>query len=261
MSTTDMSITAAAAIKRPTLNIQPVETEDWFVMGTADGTLLLYGRVDKPLPQWGGNVSIHYQRSERINISGSTASSSPDFTLATSGSGSVLSVGDGVTVYGGSGGSIDLISQVASVTNTVVTLANNAGVTLSSATLVKHMPLATTATNSYEGRIKSGLTAFGDPFDEKDLRSYVPHITGLNPSGTLGLSANVYITRNEHETPALVATKAIDDPNENLVSMFFRGFFFQDELVVDGKENPMRLHQRSYEVSRVNSKSTSRMDA
>ena len=48
VSTTSIDVTAAASVKRPTINIQPVETEDWFVMGTSDGVLLPTARWINP---------------------------------------------------------------------------------------------------------------------------------------------------------------------------------------------------------------------
>lgn len=257
VSTSNVNISAAGAIKRPTMNITPVETESWFIMGTPDGTLLLYGRVDKSLSHWSNKSSIFSRRGGRVNVSGSISSGSQTFAATTSVSD--LTAGDGVTVYGGSGSSQNLVTQISSITGSSITLASSAGVTLSNATLVRHMPL-TTDTSSYDSTLKSGLSGFGDPFDEKDLRSFVPHFSGNDSSSTLGMSVNLYTTRNEHESPALIATKAIGDIGENLISLFSRGFFFQDEITVTGKENPVRLHQRSYEISRVNSRSASRMD-
>ena len=260
VSTSDVSISAASAIKRQTLNIQPVETEDWFVMGTSEGTLLLYGRADKALSQWGGSDSIYYARKERLKLAGSTTSGSDQFVLSVSGSASSLSTGDEITVHlAGSNGQA-LTTTVSSVSSTAVTMNSNAATTQSATHLDKHMSLSSTSTNPYESRLKSGLTAFGDPFDEKDLRSYVPHLSSHQEPVTLGMSVNIYGTRNEHEVPSQLATRSIDNLNENMVSMFSRNFFFQDEIVINGKDNPAALHMRSYEISRLSSKSTSRLN-
>ncbi len=61
-STTSMAITAAATVKRPQSGLAVGTTEDWFVMGTAQGVVLLYGKVDKALGQWNNSKEIYYRR-------------------------------------------------------------------------------------------------------------------------------------------------------------------------------------------------------
>ena len=62
MSTSSMLITAAATVKRPESGLAVGETEDWFVMGTGQGVVLLYGKVDKALGQWNNSKEIYYRR-------------------------------------------------------------------------------------------------------------------------------------------------------------------------------------------------------
>ena len=52
----------------------------------------------------------------------------------------------------------------------------------------------------------------------------------------------------------------IDEPNENLVSLFARQHNYRDELSVTGKDNPVKVAARMYEVSGVASKSAIRRD-
>ena len=60
--TTSARITAASTVKRPESALSVGETEDWFVMGTRHQTVLLYGKVERPLAYWGDKMSIWYRR-------------------------------------------------------------------------------------------------------------------------------------------------------------------------------------------------------
>lgn len=63
VSTSTIAITAAATVKRPTTELQTGETEDWFVMGTATATVLVYGLTDSEQTAWANKKSIFYRRS------------------------------------------------------------------------------------------------------------------------------------------------------------------------------------------------------
>lgn len=185
-STTSIDITAAAAVKRPTLNIVPVETEDWFVMGTANGTVLIYGNVDQPLVQWSDKSEIFYRRSSKV----------------------------------------DLVS-----------------------------------TEDYTSTLSAGLSDFKDQFNEKDLRSYLPNLSSQQGSLVdLGLSVRIYSSQSQTGTETLVVDHLVDEPNENLVSLFARAHNFRDEILISGKDNPVKLASRTYEVSKVGSRSGIRRD-
>ena len=186
-STTSVGITAAASVKRPTLNIQPVETEDWFVMGTSNGTCLTYGLVDKALPWWSNETEIFYRRSDKTD---------------------------------------------------------------------------TSTKEDYSSVLSSGLSDFGDQFNEKDLRSYLPNLSSKQEGLTnLGLSVKIYTAQSQATAESLVAGPVdIDEPKENMLSLFARGHNFRDEITVTGKDNPLRLASRTYEVSKVGSRSAIRRD-
>jgi len=185
-STTSIDITSAAPVKRPTLNIVPVETEDWFVMGTSNGTVLIYGNVDQPLTQWGNKNEIFYRRSSKS----------------------------------------DLVS-----------------------------------TEAYTSTLSAGLSDFGDQFNEKDLRSYLPNLSSQQDSLTdLGLSVRIFSSQSQTGTETLVVDHLVDEPNENLVSLFARAHNFRDEILIAGKDNPVKLASRTYEVSKVGSRSGIRRD-
>lgn len=64
-STCNIPLTAGGMIKSPMSEI-PAETEDWFVMGNAAGTVLIYGNSTSEVAFWGDGVKeIYYRRSAR----------------------------------------------------------------------------------------------------------------------------------------------------------------------------------------------------
>lgn len=62
VSTTSISVTAAATIKKPVTGTSPGITEDWFVMGTSLGVILQYGKTDAAQSTWANAKSIFYRR-------------------------------------------------------------------------------------------------------------------------------------------------------------------------------------------------------
>lgn len=57
VSTTTMSASAASSIKKPNCGEGAAQqTRDWFVMGTNDGKMLVYGATIEPEPMWDSNV-------------------------------------------------------------------------------------------------------------------------------------------------------------------------------------------------------------
>jgi len=255
VSTSSINISAAASVKRPTLNISPVETEDWFVMGTSAGTLLLYGKVNKALGQWGDALEVHYRRSNRTFLAGSISATSLVFAASSDPSG-LVAAGDEVTVYGAGTSGLDLSTSIDSISGTNITL-NDAAVTTSAKGAQRHHTLSTEPTEGYSSNIKSGLIDFGVGHDEKSMRSYVPHMSQV---GSAGYTARIYSSRNEHETPTQIVSHVVTDPNENLISMYFRNHFFQDEIEITGKDNPAKLHARTFEVDKSSSSSAVRRD-
>ena len=63
ISTSSMDATAAATVKRPLVGGIQGTSQDWFVMGTSQGVVLLYGRTDanQAIAGWPGN-EIYFRR-------------------------------------------------------------------------------------------------------------------------------------------------------------------------------------------------------
>lgn len=173
-STSDMEITAANIVKRPEVGISIGESEDWFVMGTGDGVVLLYGLSDENVDAWNAEEII-YRRSAN------------PFTSTTLG---------------------------------------------------------------YDSTLKPGLSNFADPVNEKDTRSYTLILSSHSPDGEVAIT--FYGTRNTAEPESLLASYDMDSPSyHNLVPLHFRAGYFREQLVISGKDNPLQILQRIWDISPV----------
>lgn len=63
-STTDFPGTAGATIRKPLAGLASGAEQDWFLLGTAEGAVLLYGFTNEPqnLPDWNNQESIWFRR-------------------------------------------------------------------------------------------------------------------------------------------------------------------------------------------------------
>lgn len=181
VSTSDMTISAAASVKRPIAGAVVGELEDWFLMGTPMGVMLLYGLVTLQSATFGGALSVFYRREKN--------------------------------------------------------------------------PYDATKI-SYPSCLKSGLSAFGSASSEKDMRSWVALLSSKSPQTQILF--RLYGTRNPVEAPALLVETLVP-ADENLVSLFCRQHYFQDEITIaEGVDNPLELVMRIMEISGVRSKSFTR---
>jgi hypothetical protein len=179
VSTSDLLISAAGSIKRPSAASMG-SVEDWFIMGTPKGVVLLYGLVYLKSQTFDQAQKIYFRREAN--------------------------------------------------------------------------PYSATKA-SYKSRLKSGLSSFGNATAEKDIRSWVPLLS--SKSAKTPMEFKLYATRNPVETPDLLVTATID-PSENLAPLFFRSHYFQDQIVVDGIDNPWELVARVFDISGVRSQSFGR---
>jgi len=166
-STIGVAYTAASTVKKPVIGVQTGPSEDWFVSGTSNGTVVQYGRTNFDFAVW-----------SRRNA-------------------------------------------------------------------------------NYDSTIKSGLVSFGNDFDEKDWRSYVLYLGTF--SGNPKIEVTGYETRNAYETPTLKFTRDLLTPGtRNLIPVFYRNNYFQDQVRVTGTPTEVRIARRTYEASGVQSKSVNR---
>lgn len=62
ISTTSAAMTACGTVKKPETGLSQGETQDWFIMGTSSGVVLLYGRAAEPVSAWSSATEIYYRR-------------------------------------------------------------------------------------------------------------------------------------------------------------------------------------------------------
>mgnify|MGYP003644600793 CR=1 FL=1 len=106
----------------------------------------------------------------------------------------------------------------------------------------------------YTSVLKSSLINFKDRFNEKDLRSYVLLLDQTNP--TIGTTIDITTQGSPLDEEVLEATHVIDDlDDETMIPLWCRALFFKDKITVSGKDNPMRIASRIFEVSSVASRS------
>lgn len=175
VSTTGAAYTSAATVKRPETGTSIGATEDWFVMATAAGVVLLYGLVDNTVASWSSAKTITYRRHAN------------PFSSTKTGITSVL---------------------------------------------------------------KSGLSDFGDPFNEKALESYT--LIPASQSVDTSLSLSLLGVRSASETAAVLTgfpyTMA-SPASEGLVPVYFVQNYFQDSISITGYDNKFRLSKRIWNVS------------
>jgi hypothetical protein len=176
-STIDFPFTCAATVK-DAVNPLVAETSDCFLMGTAAGTLLVYGLTGKSNPAWSAK-SYWYRRDVR--------------------------------------------------------------------------PYSATP-QSYWTKIASGMSHFGDAFNEKHFSNYVlqfSSLQGLSPT----VSVNFYTALNESGPETLFGTVTIADADAHgLIPLHSVSHMMKDEVYTN-VAYPVRFHSRTWEYYAVKSKS------
>lgn len=109
-------------------------------------------------------------------------------------------------------------------------------------------------TEPYTSVLESSLMNFNDRFNEKDIRSYVLLLDQTDPA--IGTKMELYTKGSIIDEPVLAADHLISDlDDETMIPLWTRAHFFKDKITVEGKDNPMRLASRIFEVSEVSSRS------
>ena len=109
-------------------------------------------------------------------------------------------------------------------------------------------------TQPYTSVLQSSLMNFSDRFNEKDLRSYVLLLDQTDPA--IGTKMELFTKGSIIDEPVLAAEHLIADlDDETMIPLWMRAHFFKDRITVEGKDNPMRLASRIFEVSAVSSRS------
>ncbi len=117
------------------------------------------------------------------------------------------------------------------------------------------------AGGGYESILKSGL--WGSGFSETDLIAYMPELSSFESPTQAQVELTLFGWKNSAKPPPEeLAVVLLEAPADfNCPEMFFRHFYFQDQLRIEGANNSCRLAARTIEASPVGSRSFGRVPA
>lgn len=233
MSSTSAQYTAAAAVKRPQSGLVTGVTEDWFIMGTMTGTVLLYGVTSAPPV---------YSQAVTVSQSGNTLTASGTFFTTDMLVGKSIQFPD-----------LSVVNITAYISPTQVTVGGPA-MTRAAAMVVVVSSFWHRCGQPYDSVLQSGLDSFGNSFGEKEMEAAVISLGSGSPNTTF--LYEILGTVNAVKPPAVLGSKLLTNPKvQNAVSMSpFIQNYFQDRITVSGINNPAELAQKLYNIAGVNSK-------
>lgn len=111
----------------------------------------------------------------------------------------------------------------------------------------------------YTSTMKSGYGNFGTDFLEKNVRSYVL-LLGAPVSSPPSIAVTLYQSRNGHEAvTAVTRSRTITSPGiRNLMSVWMRNNYFQDQIVISGSSLNAKIAGRIYEIAAEDARSVTR---
>lgn len=232
ISSTSAAYTAAAGVKRPESGLQTGTTEDWFIMGTANGTVLRYGLTNE-----GSASSQNITVTQAGNtLTASEAFFTPDLVLGKS-----IQFPD-----------MSVLNVTAYVSATQITVGGPT--TQRSATTFNVISgLWHRCGQAYDSVLASGLDCFGNSFGEKEIESWVISLADSSPNTPLLFE--ILGTANPNKQAVVVGSKQLNNPQvQSAVGMLFIQNFFKDRITVSGINNPCEVTGRLLNVAGVNSK-------
>ncbi len=123
--------------------------------------------------------------------------------------------------------------------------------------------------SAYTSNLTSGMIDFQDTFSDKEMRSYALQLaSNIKPSSgnlppakvTVYTAYSVAGTKyafGEDGDSSAVALNDLED--ENTIPLFLRAPYYQDEIIVEGKDNPIKIVGRTFEVSRTDDRSATQV--
>lgn len=234
-STSSAYFTAAATIKKPASGITVGPVEDWFCMGTSDGTVLRYGKT---------NLAP-------VNSGAITASQADNTVTASNAIFTVEHIGCSIQFSTG-----QLVNITAFTDDHTVTVGGNAH-TIAATGFKIISSIYHRLGQSYSSVLQGGLVSFGDDYNEKDIMAYVLYLSqfSLNTS----LLFEILGTRNAGEATAVLGSLNLTTPlTKNHIPMYFRANYFQDRITVSGINNPIEIEGRTFDPTDIDSRSAIR---
>lgn len=118
-------------------------------------------------------------------------------------------------------------------------------------------PIYTRRGESYEAVLSFGTGSVNDEFDEKDLITYVPHLTF---AGTVcPVEISLYGCDNRAQQPELLFEETLEDAAvEGAIETFFRNIYYKDEIRFTSTER-VEIGARSWQFQVIDSRSATRL--
>lgn len=121
----------------------------------------------------------------------------------------------------------------------------------------------------YTSNLTSGMIDFQDTFSDKEMRSYalqlasnVKPASGNLPPAKITVYTAYSVAGTKYafgEDASITAVTLNDLEDENTIPLFLRAPYYQDEIIVEGKDNPIKIVGRTFEVSRTDDRSATQV--
>lgn len=114
--------------------------------------------------------------------------------------------------------------------------------------------------SAYNAVLSSGLMHFGSPYHEKHLERYVLGISSIDEQSTLSgqpsLTVSFYQAIGQRAPQVLIGSTQITDlANHGMVPIHAEGHLFRDEISGAINQNPVGIHDRTFDTYVIGSKS------
>lgn len=108
----------------------------------------------------------------------------------------------------------------------------------------------------YTSELVGGLMNFGDPYSEKHFNRYFIGRSSQPQSSLAEITVTFSYAMNEQD-PVTELGSAVVSPTDSLgmIPLHLVANYIQDRIVVTGKDNPVRLHQRTFDMKGGSSRS------
>ena len=236
LSTTTVAVTAAATVIRPRAVIVFGQKEEWFVMGTADGSLLRLGfiasdAVDSAMANVpGGSIRLTRRVApNQTHIQASSAFFTPEmigWSIVTHSSKAVLA-----------------ITGYVSATEVIVLgddAVNNEQFKIIGAIWHRNG-------QAYDSILKSGCGEFNSPTTLKVLNRYA--VIGDNEMGNSQILVTLLSGTNYRNMTEEVTDAPLDLNDRTMQPALVAGYYLQDQIKVSGINNPVRLDCRLFDLT------------
>lgn len=232
MSTSNLPISSAVAVRRPESKIDVGKAVHWFIMGGTNGTVLRYGLTNEPVRPSGEVKGA----GSGDTITSTAAFFKPDMV--------------GKTLLFANKKCVSVKEYVDS--RHVKVWGSTAGI--QNQTFIAIPAIWHRNGQAYNSVLESGLDSFGKPGSEKQWTQYVPTLASQQ-SGNIPVKLDFRRALNPSEGEDAFSTTLAKPLTNNLVTLILVSHYLGDRVTVSGINNPCELSGRTLWISGVDSRS------